>query len=268
MVDIGANLTHDSFDGDRDALIGRAAAAGVRRMIVTGATLEGSRRALRLAREYPHRLFATAGVHPHHATEVDDEAIAVLRQLTAEAPVVAVGECGLDFFRDYSPRDLQMKAFEAQLKIACEAGKPVFLHQRDAHRPFLALLQEYFPDINGGVAHCFTGGCEELEAYLELGLHIGITGWICDERRGDSLREAVRHLPLGRVLIETDAPYLLPRDLPEKPPGRRNEPSVLPHILAVLARHMGRDIDTVARAATANTERLFALPPFRTDSVF
>lgn len=260
LIDIGANLTHDSFDADRDDIMERAATAGVNRMIVTGTTVEASLHALQLARDCPRRLFATAGVHPHHADEVDGEAVSALKSLVAEPEVVAVGECGLDFFRDYSPRDAQRRAFEAQLRIAAETGKPVFLHQRDAHDPFVSLLREYLPEITGGVAHCFTGNRQELEEYLELGLHIGITGWICDERRGDSLRDAVRYLPLDRVLIETDAPYLLPRDLPEKPSGRRNEPSVLPHILDTLARHMQQETGVVARATTANAERLFGLP--------
>jgi len=259
LIDIGANLTHDSFDADRDAVLERAAAAGVQRMIVTGTTVDASRHALRLAHEHPRRLFATAGVHPHHATEADEQAIVALGQLAVETGIVAVGECGLDFFRDYSPHDAQLAAFEAQLRIAAEVGKPVFLHQRDAHDPFVNLLREYLPKIVGGVAHCFTGNRAELEEYVELGLHIGITGWICDERRGDTLREAVRYLPLERVLVETDAPYLLPRDLPEKPSGRRNEPAVLPHIVDTLAFNMQQDIAAVARAATANAERLFGL---------
>jgi len=145
------------------------------------------------------------------------------------------------------------------LQLAAAVGKPVFLHQRDAHEPFVDLLRKYRPQLVGGVAHCFTGGREELETYLELDLYVGITGWICDERRGHDLRTAVRSLPLERVLVETDAPYLLPRDLEHKPAGRRNEPSILPHIVAVLARHMEREGQAVASAATANTEALFGL---------
>ena len=261
LIDIGANLTHDSFDADRDTIIERAAGVGVERMIVTGATVAGSRQAVQLAREHPRRLYATAGVHPHHASDVDDEAIAALRELARDDAVVAVGECGLDFFRDFSPRDAQRAAFSAQLEIAVDTGKPVFLHQREAHGSFVSLLREYLPNIRGGVAHCFTGDRVELETYVELGLYIGITGWICDERRGDSLRDAVRYLPLDRVMIETDAPYLLPRDLPGKPSGRRNEPSFLPHILHTLARHMNQDVEDVASATTANAEYLFGLEP-------
>jgi len=259
LVDIGANLTHDSFASDRDAIMQRAEAAGVRRMIVTGTTVAASEHALQLAAEFPGRLFATAGVHPHHASDFDAETAAALRVLADNAAVVAVGECGLDFCRDYSPHTSQLQAFEAQLQLAAAVGKPVFLHQRDAHEPFVDLLRKYRPQLVGGVAHCFTGGREELETYLELDLYVGITGWICDERRGHDLRTAVRSLPLERVLVETDAPYLLPRDLEHKPAGRRNEPSILPHIVAVLARHMEREGQAVASAATANTEALFGL---------
>ena len=260
LIDIGANLTHDSFDADRTAVMQRAADAGVRRMIVTGTTVSSTQDAIDLAVAHPGALFATAGVHPHHATELDAAAIEMLHRLADASNVVAIGECGLDFFRNYSPREAQLAAFEAQLSLAVDTGKPIFLHQRDAHDPFIALLREYLPKISaGGVAHCFTGTRSEMQEYLDLGLHVGITGWICDERRGDSLREAARYLPLDRVLLETDAPYLLPRDLKEKPSGRRNEPGLLPHVLESLARHMGQDSVSVARATTENAERLFGL---------
>jgi TatD DNase family protein len=257
LVDIGANLTHDSFDRDRAEVIARAADAGVTRLIVTGASMEGSTQAAALACEYPEQLFATAGVHPHHASEFDADVDAGIRGLAEEA--VAVGECGLDFFRDFSPRDAQLTAFEAQLHMAAETDKPVFLHQRDAHDPFVALLRQYLPKIPGGVAHCFTGNRTELGEYLDMGLYIGITGWICDERRAADLREAVKFLPLDRVLLETDAPYLLPRDLDDPPPARRNEPSLLPHVLETTARYMSQPATAVATAATRNTAQLFRL---------
>jgi TatD DNase family protein len=259
LVDIGANLTHDSFDPDRDVVIGRALAAGVRRMIVTGATRSGSEQAVRLAADRPGELYATAGVHPHHASEYDADTHTLLQQLAKAPEVVAVGECGLDYFRNFSPENAQKKAFAAQLAIGVDAQKPVFLHQRDAHDDFVALLGEQIGNLVGGVAHCFTGGPKEMDEYLEMGLYIGITGWVCDERRGHDLQEAVPHLPLDRLLLETDAPYLMPRDLPEKLPGRRNEPCVLPHVLETVARLMGRDTADVASAATRNTERLFNL---------
>lgn len=259
FIDIGVNLAHDSFDADRDAVMQRAAAAGVRQMIVTGASEDGTRKALELARAHPGRLFATAGVHPHHAADLTESALDTMRGLAREPAVVAVGECGLDYFRDFSPRDLQRRAFCWQLEIAVNTGKPVFLHQRDAHDDFLAILRDYAPKLAGGVAHCFTAGGQERDAYLALGLHIGITGWICDERRGLHLREVVRGIPADRLVLETDAPYLLPRDLKPQPKSRRNEPHYLPHVAAAVASARGESTETLARTATDNTRRLFRL---------
>jgi len=259
LVDIGANLTHDSFDPDRDAVIQRALAAGVRRMIVTGASPEGSVHALEMARVQPGVLYATAGIHPHHAAEFTTSSAALLSRLAGNNETVAVGECGLDYYRNFSPAPMQRTAFAGQLAIAAEVHKPVFLHQRDAHEDFTAILREHSGELSGGVAHCFTGSCVEMDEYLEMGLYIGITGWICDERRGHDLQAAVPHLPLDRLLLETDAPYLLPRDLPVKLAGRRNEPCVLPHVLKTVARLMQLDVAEVAVAATRNTENLFKL---------
>jgi TatD DNase family protein len=259
LVDIGANLTHDSFDRDREAVIARAIDAGVTRMIVTGASLEGSRQAAEMAAGRPAVLYATAGVHPHHATELDALALPELTALAGRPGVVAVGECGLDYFRNFWPKDDQRRAFAAQLDIAAATGLPVFLHQRDAHDDFVALLRPRIADLTGGVAHCFTGGLREMHEYLDMGLYIGITGWLCDERRGHDLQAAVPELPLDRLLLETDAPYLVPRDFPEKLPARRNEPRVLPHVLEAVARLMHRNPAEVAAAATANTEQLFGI---------
>lgn len=260
LIDIGANLAHDSFDRDRDEVLARARAAGVRRLIVTGSTAESSRHALALARRSPGVLFATAGVHPHHALEFGPAAAGQLVEIASHPEVVAVGECGLDYFRDLSPRPAQRFAFERQLALATAVCKPVFLHQRDAHADFLAILREQVGALAGGVAHCFTGTRAEMDDYLALGLYVGITGWICDERRGGALREAVTGLPLDRVMLETDAPYLTPRTLGSRNASRRNEPANLPEVLRVTAEHMGVAPDELAAAATANAERLFALP--------
>jgi TatD DNase family protein len=259
LIDIGANLTHDSFDPDRDEVLVRAAAAGVSRIIVTGTSVTSSIQAAALCAARPGALFATAGVHPHHAADFDSHSTQALRAQLGSPAFVAVGECGLDFFRDYSPRAAQRRAFDAQLELAAEVRKPVFLHQRDAHDEFVAALKPARTQLVGGVAHCFTGGPRELEAYLDLDLYIGVTGWVCDERRGSELRAAVPLIPLERLLLETDAPYLLPRDLAPKPRSRRNEPQFLPHVLERVARLMNRPVDVVAQATTANAERLFDL---------
>jgi TatD DNase family protein len=260
LIDIGINLAHDSFDNDRDAVIARAAQAGVVQMIVTGSNGASTHNAIELARAHPHRLFATAGVHPHYSKELTDELLAQLRQLATLPEVVAVGECGLDYFRDLSPRAVQQKAFHRQLELAALVKKPVFLHQRDAHADFVAILREHRAGLAGGVAHCFTGSREELTAYLEMGLAIGITGWICDERRGAHLLPLMSEVPADRLLLETDGPYLLPRDLPSKPVSRRNEPAFLPHIAAAVAQARGEPVEELARAATEAARQLFRLP--------
>jgi TatD DNase family protein len=260
LIDIGINLAHDSYDADRDAVIARAAAAGVVQMIVTGSSAASSRAAITLSRQHPGRLYATAGVHPHQATELSAAVLTELSELATRAEVVAVGECGLDYYRNYSPHGAQREAFQRQLELAGRCGKPVFLHQRDAHADFIAILREHWPELAGGVAHCFTGAAAELECYLELGLAIGITGWICDERRGAHLLELVGRIPADRLLLETDGPYLLPRDLEPKPVSRRNEPVYLAHIAAVVARARGEPAESLAKSSTEATRRLFRIP--------
>jgi TatD DNase family protein len=261
LVDIGINLAHDSYDRDRGEVIERARAAGVTHLIVTGSSLESTRRAIELSREYPQVVRATAGVHPHHAAQLAATDLPELRRLLMTDQVCAAGECGLDYFRNFSPRTDQERAFRWQLELAVECRKPAFLHQRDAHADFCAMLRDFLPQLPGAVAHCFTGDARELDDCLALGLYIGITGWICDERRGQHLKELVARIPPDRLLLETDGPYLLPRDLVPKPSSRRNEPCFLPHILEAVARHRGESAVTVARATTENSRRLFGWPP-------
>ena len=260
LIDIGANLTHDSFDRDRDEVLQRARDAGVTRMIITGASREHSPKALALAQAHPGELFATAGVHPHHAVEYTEECDAEMRSLHAQPEVVAVGECGLDYFRDFSPRPAQRRAFERQLQIAAENGKPLFLHQRDAHADFMAMMKNFDGRLGPAVVHCFTGTREELFDYLDQDWHIGITGWLCDERRGQHLRELVKHIPPNRLMIETDAPYLLPRTVKPMPKDRRNEPMYLAHIVEELARDRGEDVAATTAATVETSSEFFRLP--------
>jgi len=257
LIDIGVNLAHDSFDHDRAEVIDRARAVGITGMVITGSCRTSSHRALELARENSDSFAATAGVHPHHASDFSDADAGWIRALTSEPEVRAVGECGLDFFRNFSPPDDQERAFHAQLELAGELQMPVFLHQRDAHDRFCAILREHLSGIPRGVAHCFTGDRRELEDYLALGLSIGITGWICDERRGAHLKALISDIPPDRLMLETDAPYLLPRDLKPKPRSRRNEPRHLAHVLEVVAAAAGRDPGVVAKETSANARRFF-----------
>lgn len=258
LVDIGANLTHDSFDDDRETVLAEARRVGVHQLIVTGASVTGSARAIEIASADP-ALYATVGVHPHAAEEFGPGTAAALTTLTQHETVVAVGECGLDYFRNFSPPAAQRTAFESQLEIAAATKLPVFLHQRDAHEDFLAILTKQMDDLKGGVAHCFTGGAEELRDYLDLDLYIGITGWICDERRGQHLLALISEIPADRLLVETDAPYLLPRSLNPKPKSRRNEPKYLPEVVRVIAEHRSESAAELAAITTANARRLFGL---------
>jgi TatD DNase family protein len=260
LIDIGANLTHDSFAPDLPQVLRRAADAGVQRMIVTGTSVAATRAAVELHASHPGRLFATAGLHPHHAAELSPGVLDELRALANAPGVVAVGECGLDYYRNFSPREAQIAAFRALLEVAVTARKPVFLHQRDAHGDFISILREFRGALIDGVAHCFTGQANELEDCLELNLAIGITGWICDERRGMHLIPLMRSIPADRLMIETDAPYLVPRSLRPQPRGRRNEPAFLTEVAATVARARGESMEHLAASSTAAARSFFGLP--------
>lgn len=260
LIDVGANLGHASFRHDLDAVLERAAAAGVVQLVVTGTGAAESQEACELARVHRGRLFATAGMHPHLASQWDAATGELFATLAGQPEVVALGECGLDFNRDYSPRPQQEYAFEAQLDLAAALAMPVFLHQRDAHGRFMAILERYLARLPRAVVHCFTGTAEELEAYRDHDLYVGITGWICDERRGSHLCELAGRIPENRLLLETDSPYLLPRTLQPKPKTRRNEPMHLAEVLRVVAECRDVPVQALAAATTANARRFFALP--------
>lgn len=261
LIDIGCNLTHDSFDRDREAVIDAAQQAGVVQMIITGASAEGSLDAVKLAKTWPQQLFATAGVHPHRASDYSADTDTLLRAVAARQDIVAVGETGLDYFRDFSPRDAQRSSFERQIQIAIDTGLPLFLHQRDAHDDFIALLGRYRDQLSEVVVHCFTGSRPELHEYLDLDCHIGITGWICDERRGTHMKKFMRDIPSDRLMIETDSPYLKPRNLRPRVKSHRNEPRWLPWILGTLAACRNEHPQALAAATTRNARAFFRLNP-------
>lgn len=260
LVDIGANLTNKAFRRDLPEVLARAQRARVDTVIITGTSVQASEDARRLvtsAGRAGPRLKSTAGIHPHHASSFGPLALSSLRELTATPEVVAVGECGLDWHRMLSPRAAQLRCFEAQLDLASETNLPVFMHERRAHDDFCAVLKNHRRRLKRGVVHCFTGTRRELDAYLDLDLYIGITGWICDERRGLHLADLVPSIPRERLMIETDAPYLLPRDMRPPPADGRNEPAFLPHVLEALARARGEPSAAVAAATSAAAEAFF-----------
>ncbi len=260
LVDIGANLTHSSFEHDFLAVIAEAQSAGVQHILLTGTDLETSQASFDFAQRDPQLFSSTAGFHPHVAQQVTAGHLAAIEKLVAQDKVVAVGETGLDFNRNFSEPDSQLTVFEAHLQIASRVSKPLFLHQREAHKPFFERLSAYRDELAGGVVHCFTDSRSALRDYLDLDMYIGITGWVCDERRGKDLQDIVSFIPQEKLLIETDAPYLLPRTLRPKPKTRRNEPKYLTEVLRVLAECRSEDVSKLAAATASNARRLFALP--------
>jgi len=258
-IDIGVNLTNSRFDKDRQQVIEQAELQGVIGQVVTGTNLTESEQAFRLSQQYPGRLFSTAGCHPHDAKHFSLADLDQLNQLLQNQSVVAVGECGLDFNRNFSPRDVQLEVFEQQLKLAVDCKKPVFLHERDAFEEQLQLLTKYRNNLSGAVVHCFTGNKKQLLAYLDLELHIGITGWICDERRGLKLKEIVHLIPDDKLMIETDAPYLTPRNLQPKPKSNRNLPQYLPQIALSIAEARNVSLIHLSQQCWATTTKFFGL---------
>ena len=253
--DIGVNLADKRLSEPN--IISDASSAGVAFLAATGTDVEESIKAADIAADYPGYVFSTAGVHPHYAKDVSDHYLQDLAALAKRPQVLAIGECGLDFNRNFSPTDTQLRVFEQQLELAVELQLPVFLHEREAFDQQIALLKKYRSGLVGGVAHCFTGDIHQMQGYLELDLYVGITGWLCDPKRGESLRHAVQTLPLERVLLETDAPYLLPKTLKSK--ARTNVPANLPHIAEHLATLMDVDIAVLQQQALKNSFSLFQL---------
>jgi TatD DNase family protein len=259
MIDIGANLTNQVFRSDLAAVLERATEAGLRHIMVTGTDLASSDAAARLAARHPDSLAATAGVHPHDAKDVEPSWLEALEALLAQPQVKAVGEAGLDFNRNYSPREAQLAVFDAQIELAVRLARPLFVHDRDSGGAVLERLLAHGTDPRRVVIHCFTGSAAELEGYLSAGFMIGITGWICDERRGLELRQLVRQIPEQRLMIETDAPFLLPRTIEPKPATRRNEPANLIWVARCVAEAQGTSVTELITTTSDNAQRFFDL---------
>ena len=260
MIDIGVNLTNKRFDKDRLDVISRAKSTSINALIVTGTSIEESQKALELCQAHPNYLYCTAGVHPHDADHVSDNYLQTLMQLLQQPQVKAVGECGLDFNRNFSTPVQQQKVFDEQIALAAQVNMPLFLHQRDAFDCWYQLLSPYLNKVPAMVSHCFTGSKAELKTCLDAGMYIGITGWICDERRGDVLRDIIKYIPLERLLIETDAPYLTPRTIKPRPKSSRNEPSYLSFIVTEISNLTGYSIQKIMTQTILNTQDVFAIP--------
>jgi len=257
VADIACNFTNERFDKDLDDVINRAITNKITKFGLICSELSDLDRLLEIYNQYSKDMFFTIGVHPHHANEINDKYLKNLKEAVINNNPHAIGETGLDFFRNLSTYDEQIYAFEEQIKIAIDTNKPLFLHQRDSHDDFIKILREYSSDINKAVVHCFTGTQEQLEDYLELDCYIGVTGWICDEKRNVELRKTIKNIPLEKLMIETDCPYLIPKNLPNKTKNNRNEPINLNHIVNEIAELMEIDIDSLRKQTFKNTINYF-----------
>ena len=257
VADIACNFTNERFDKDLDDVINRAITNKITKFGLICSELSDLDRLLEIYNQYSKNMFFTIGVHPHHANEINDKYLKNLKEAVINNNPHAIGETGLDFFRNLSTYDEQIYAFEEQIKIAVDTNKPLFLHQRDSHDDFIKILREYSSDINKAVVHCFTGTQEQLEDYLELDCYIGITGWICDEKRNVELRKTIKNIPLEKLMIETDCPYLIPKNLSEKSKNNRNEPSYLNHIVTEISILLDTDEEDIRNESFKNTLSFF-----------
>lgn len=282
LVDIGANLTNKKFARDLDGVIQRAKDSGVSKIMVTGASVQGSKDALRLTRLYPGSLYSTAGLHPHDAKSwIDGVSYNQLKQLLTNPEVVAVGECGLDFNRNFSPPETQLEVFEKQVQLAIEVKKPLFVHERDAHTELMSILTKYLNKLPPTVIHCFTGNKEQVQTYLSNGFYIGLTGFLWKDKSADGVRSILESklIPLNRLLVETDAPFMYPNTRAASIPDsvkksltehstnfhqryctfQRNEPCSLPVTVEIISAFMGLKPEEVALRTTFNAVKLFGL---------
>ncbi|KPZ72312.1 Tat-linked quality control protein TatD [Shewanella sp. P1-14-1] len=258
-IDIAVNLLSSRLVADIDTIIHNAAEKNVSPLIVIGSDLSESTDAITLCQQYPMQLLSTAGVHPHQASTWNEFSKAELQSLVDSEHVVAIGECGLDYNRDFSPRDKQREAFDAQLALAVKLQMPVLMHCRDAHDDFVEIVSQYRQQLPAAVLHCFTGTRDELLACIELDLHIGITGWVCDERRGAELASIVPLIPDNRIMVETDSPYLLPRSMRPKPKSSKNLPQYLPYIVDYIAQLRGQTYEQFSDHCYRNSVNFFNL---------
>jgi TatD DNase family protein len=262
-IDIGINLTNKQFHNDIDNIVQNALDANVSHMILTGTSVKNSEQSAQIAKQYSGVLYSTAGIHPHDAKHFDTQSIPKLKALLQQKQVISVGECGLDFDRDFSPRNLQETCYKAQLELAIETQKPLFLHERAAFERFIAITNDYLPQLPKAVVHCFTGTLAEAKAYLDKGFYLGFTGAISDSNRFAHLKEVLQYVPLDRLMIETDAPFMLPKNVPKtmltKYHERRCEPAFLPYVAGTIAQFKGISLDVVAEESSKNAKRFFEI---------
>lgn len=253
LIDTHAHLDFPEFINNLPSVLDRAGKAGVKEIISIGIDVPSSRRAIEIARTYPN-VYATVGIHPHGAGELDAEAVNTLRTLAREDRVVAMGEIGLDYFRDRQPRPVQRACFSRQLELASELALPVVFHIRDAFDDFMGIMREYAPSLKGGILHCFSGDWKIAEECLGLGFYVSIPGTVTFPK-SEVQQDVVRRAPLDRLLVETDAPFLAP--VPYR--GKDNEPAFVLYTAKKIAELRACPLEEVARQTTANAHRVFGI---------
>ena len=256
--DIGVNLTHPSLFKDLENILRKSFESGVDKLSITGTDLEESIKAIEICEQSSFDLICTSGIHPHQAKTFNNETFSEIKKLFKNDKVKALGETGLDFHRNYSTPDQQQISFEAHLEFSIEEKIPLFLHVRDSHKKFMEMVKPISDKLPEKVIHCFTGTKDELFDYLNMDFYIGITGWVLDERRGFHLKELINEIPLNRLMIETDAPYLIPR-IPELKNKRTNKPEYLPIICKEICRNRKEHEDEVIDSMYMNSMNFFRL---------
>ena len=258
LIDIGANLTHPELYNQLDKIVENLQIADIKKVIITSSNLGDTKTALDIINLYPNLFYTTVGFHPHNAKDFSLSDIDKMHDYSKDKNIVAIGECGLDYYREYSTKEQQIYCFEEQLSIAESLELPLFLHERHAHKDFAKILKSHINKIKNSVVHCFTGTKNELKTYLDMGCYIGITGWISDTNRGKHLHDLLEYIPEDRLMIETDSPYLIPHNLPFKHNGI-NEPSFLNFVAQTIAECLNKDINTIKEITYRNTKRFFSI---------
>ena len=258
LADSCFNLTHDSFDHDLYGVIKEAQEQGIEYFFAPTASKLDVQKAITIAEEIS-TLYVGVGIHPHHASEINLQTAEEFKNYAQHKKVVAIGEIGLDYYRNFQSPSIQKKCFDLFLEVAADINKPVFLHHRDAFKDFYPMIKNALSNLPKSLVHCFTGTKEQLKAFLDLGLYIGITGWICDSKRGMDVRGLLKYIPLDRLIVETDAPYLMPKNLAVKPKNRRNEPKYLVNVVEEISSAINIETNTIAETTTKNFKDLFGI---------
>ncbi len=258
FIDIACNFTHESFKDNLEEVIANAELEGVKKFVLLCASLNDLDPIKDIQSKSPEKYFISAGVHPHHANEIIELNHKDLLYKLQSINPNAIGETGLDYFRNISPPEIQRESFQMHIEIAKELKLPLFLHQRDGHNDFIQIIKENLDNFPKFVVHCFTGTQKELDDYLELGAYIGLTGWICDAKRNIDLRQSIKNIPIDRMMLETDCPYLIPKNLLKKPKKNINEPKYLPHIANEICELVGIGIEELKLATYDNTVNFFS----------